>query len=291
MSQNFPKPYELFGGDINVKVDLSNYATKADIKYISDVFTSRFSLKTNLFTLKTKVDKLDIDKLVPVLVGLSKLSDAVKNVVKKDVYDKLVTKVNSIDTSGFVLKTKYAEDKSELENKISDTSGLVKKTDYDSKISEIKGNIADVTNLATKKALTTVENRIPDVSSLVKKTDYNSKVTEIEKKLTDRNHDKYIDTQELNKLATDVFNARIALANLITKTDFDDKLSNLNRKIASNKTKHTLIENELKKLRTFDSNYFIGKNYFEEDGTQNYLVFQPIVRYFKVIPNTNYVLS
>ena len=83
MSQNFPKPYQLFGGDINVKVDLSNYATKADIKYISDVFTSRFALKTNLFTLKTKVDKLDIDKLVPVLVGLSKLSDAVKMLLKR----------------------------------------------------------------------------------------------------------------------------------------------------------------------------------------------------------------
>ena len=127
MSQYFLKPYEPFGGDINVKVDLSNYATKADIKYISHVFTSRFALKTNLVTLKTKVDKLDIDKLVPVLVGLSKLSDAVKNVVKKDVYDKLVTKVNSIDASGFVLKTNYDADKIAFEYKIPDTSGLVKK--------------------------------------------------------------------------------------------------------------------------------------------------------------------
>ena len=84
MSQYFPKPYESFGGDINVKVDLSNYATKADIKNISHVDTSSFALKTNLANLKTEVDKLDIDKLVPVPVDLSKLSDAVKNdVVKK----------------------------------------------------------------------------------------------------------------------------------------------------------------------------------------------------------------
>ena len=128
MSQYFPKPYEPYGGDINVKVDLSNYATKTDIKNIAHIETSSFTLKTNLASLKTEVDKLDIDKLVPVSVDLSKLSDVVKNdVVKKTVYDKLVAKVNSIDTSGFVLKTKYETDKSELENKIPDTSGLVKK--------------------------------------------------------------------------------------------------------------------------------------------------------------------
>ena len=97
-------------------------------------------LKTNLASLKTEVDKLDIDKLVPVPVDLSKLSDVVKNdVVKKDVYDKLVTKVNNIDTSGFVLKTKYDTDKLELENKIPDTSGLVKKTDYDDEITDNRG--------------------------------------------------------------------------------------------------------------------------------------------------------
>ena len=114
MSQYFPKPYDLFNGDINVKVDLSNYTTKADIKNISHVDTSSFALKTNLANLKTEVDKLDIEKLVPVPVDLSKLSDVVKNdVVKKDIYDKLVSKVNNIDTSGFVLKIKFYIDKSE----------------------------------------------------------------------------------------------------------------------------------------------------------------------------------
>ena len=115
MSQYFPKPYEPFGGDINVKVDLSNYATKADIKNISHVDTSSFALKTNLANLKTEVDKLDIDKLVPVPVDLSKLSDVVKNdVVKKTEYDKSVAKKDNIDTSGFVLKTKYDENKSKF---------------------------------------------------------------------------------------------------------------------------------------------------------------------------------
>ena len=128
MSQYFPKPYEPFDGDINVKVDLSNYATKADIKNISRVDTSSFTLKSILASLKTEVNKLDIDKLVPVPVDLSKLSDVVKNDVnKKTVYGKLVSKVNSIDTSRFVLKTKYGADKSDLEKKVTDTSGLLKK--------------------------------------------------------------------------------------------------------------------------------------------------------------------
>ena len=107
MTQYFPKPYEPFGGDINVKVDLSNYARKADIKNITHVDTSAFALKTNLTSiktkvykididklkmlsnnlsnLKTKVDKLDIDKLVPIPIDLSKLANVVKNeVVKKN---------------------------------------------------------------------------------------------------------------------------------------------------------------------------------------------------------------
>ena len=84
MSQYFPKPYEQFGGDIDFKVDLSNYATKAHIKNISHVDTSSFVLKTNLADLKTEVDKLDIKKLAPVPADLSKLSDIVENdVVKK----------------------------------------------------------------------------------------------------------------------------------------------------------------------------------------------------------------
>ena len=103
MSQYFPKPFRSFGRNINVKVDLSNYATKADIKNISHVDTSSFALKTNSANLKTEVDKLDINKLVSVPVVLSKLSDVVKiDVVKKDVYDKLLSKVNAIDTSRFV---------------------------------------------------------------------------------------------------------------------------------------------------------------------------------------------
>ena len=78
MNQYFPKPYETFSGNINVKVDLSNYATKTDIRNISHVDTSSFALKINWANLKTKVDKLDINKLAPVPTDLSKLSNVVK---------------------------------------------------------------------------------------------------------------------------------------------------------------------------------------------------------------------
>ena len=103
-------------------------------------------------SLKTEVDKLDIDKLVSAPADLSKLGDVVKNdVVKRTVYNKLVTKINNIDTSGFVLKTKYNADKSDLEKKISDadkkipdTSGFVKKLDYNAKISKIENKIPSI---------------------------------------------------------------------------------------------------------------------------------------------------
>ena len=161
MSQYFPKPLRSFGENINVKNDLSDYTTKTDLKNISQVDTSSFSLKTNLASLKTKVGKLDISKLAPVSVDLNKLA----------------AKVNNIDTSDFVLKTKYQTDKTELKNKIPDMADFVEKT----KLTELEDKIPDVSSLATKTPLTAVENKIPSVSSLGKKTNYDTKVTEIEK--------------------------------------------------------------------------------------------------------------
>ena len=82
---------------------------------------------------------------------------------------------------------------------------------------------------------------------------------------------------------------KTAQANLITKTDFDARLSGINRKITKNKSDHVLVKNELDKLKTFDFGYFIGKRHFEEDGVQNYLVFQLVYRHFKFITNTNLI--
>ena len=140
---------------------------------------------------------------------MSKLSNVVKNdVVKRTTYDELVAKVDDIDTSDFVLKTKYNTDKAELENKIPNVTDFVKKA----KLTELENTVPHISNLATKTALILVENKIFDVINLVNKTDYNSKVTEIENKLNNHNHDKYVDTSEVNKLTVDLFNARIAQA-------------------------------------------------------------------------------
>ena len=117
MIQYLPKPYESFGGDIDI--DLFNYARKTDLKSATEIDASKLTAKWDLVSLKAEVDKLDIEKLVPVSVDLSWLSYVVKNdVVNKTDYDKLDAKVNNIDTSRFVLKSKYEKDKSELEKKI-----------------------------------------------------------------------------------------------------------------------------------------------------------------------------
>ena len=236
-------------------------------------------------------------------VDLSKLSDVVKNkVIKKTAYNTkiawiegkipdisnlatktvLTTVENKIpDTSSLVKKTNCNAKITDIESKIPDITNLVSKTNLNTKINNVKNEIPSISNLATKTALTAVENKIPNISNLVKITDYNTKITEIEKK-----HNEYITTPKFNKLAADVFNARLAQANIVTKTDLDTKLSSLNRKFTSNKTRHLLIKKGI--------SYFIGKNYFDEDGTQNYLVFIPIARYFKirsVIGVIDYVLS
>ena len=144
---------------------------------MTHVDISSFASKTNLSSLKTEVDKLDIAKLTPVLKDLAKLSNLVKNyAVKKTEYNKLVKKVDKLDTTEFALKTTDDTDKLDLEKKIGDvdkkipdTSGLVKKSDFSSKITQIEGKIPSISGLATNSALTAVENKIPNVSGLIKK--------------------------------------------------------------------------------------------------------------------------
>ena len=163
MREYFLKPFRSFGINVNVKVDLSNYA-----------------LKANLANLNTEVDELDLYKLASVPADLSKLSDVVKNDVKKTVYDKLVAKVNNFDTSDFVLKTRYQTDKTELENKIPYLTDFVKKA----KLNQLENKIPDVSSLGTKTSLTAVENKIPSVSNLVKKQTITLKLQKLKINLT-----------------------------------------------------------------------------------------------------------
>ena len=144
------------------------------------------------------------------------------------------------------------------------------KKNYDAKITEIEGKIPDVSGLATKTALGNAENKIPDVSDLVKKQIITLKLQKLKINLKIII---MINILLLQNLIIDVFNARLSRANLVAKTNFDNTISSLDSKSAENKTKNESIQNELKKIKTLDLGYFIGKNYFEEDGAQNYLVF------------------
>ena len=175
MSENFPE-LKFSGGRVQVELDLSNYATKAGLKNATGVDTSKFAkkidlvnLKSNvdkcrldidklknvlisLSNLKSKVDKLDVDKLVPVPVDLSKLSDVVKNdVVKKDVYN---AKIKNI------------------EDKIPDITNLATNASLNTKINEVKREVRNIINLPTTNYLTAVENKVLIVSNLIKKTDH-----------------------------------------------------------------------------------------------------------------------
>ena len=164
MSEFFPEPKSL-GGKVKVELDLSNYATKADLKNATGIDTSSFpknvdsaNLKSNLK--KLSIDKLknvpfslsnlkskEVDKLVPAPVDLSKLSDVVKhNVVKKDVYN---VKIKNI------------------EYKIANINNLATKTTLNAKINEVKDEIPIIKNLATNACLVTAENTSPNVSNLV----------------------------------------------------------------------------------------------------------------------------
>ena len=118
MSQYFP-PYNNSSENIKVKLDLSNYAIKKDIKDITHVDTISYALKTNLAVLKTEVDKIDTDKLKTVPDDLAKLSNVVKNdTVKKTTYNTLKAKVDAIDTSGFATRTKFEKDIKDLDSKL-----------------------------------------------------------------------------------------------------------------------------------------------------------------------------
>ena len=150
----------------------------------------------------------------------------------------------------------------------------------------MESKIPGITGLATNSALTVVENKILYVSDLVKKNRFNTKVTEIEGKIPS------ISSLASNSELTSAENKIPDVSSLVKKKNHDTELKKNSDRVASNKSRHLKIENKLKKLEKFDSSYFKSKSHFEEDGTQNYLVFHPIYRYFRKIigfPSGNYI--
>ena len=178
-SQYFP-PYQTHSSNINVKLDLTNYATKDDVKNITHVDVSSFASKTNLAALKTEVDKLDTEKLKTTPADLAKLTNAVDNdLVKKTVYN---AKVTAIDNEISGVKQSATNNLAEITKlKAADTSAFVNKTKFstdinslDDKIDKVDKKIPDISGLATKTSL----------SNYLQTTTFNSKVTELEGKIT-----------------------------------------------------------------------------------------------------------
>ena len=207
MNEYFPPSRRRFRGDIKVKLDLSNYATKADLKNVTHVNVGSFASKTNLVSLKTEVDKLDIPKLCTIPADLAKLTNKVANDLEETDFNalgkkltnnktgqdnlqttvqnnhlttetsinNLKTKVGGIDLTKYVKKTDYDTKVGNLELKISDVSGLLPTNTFNSKVNELETKIKtaeskpNVSNLATKIEVTNVENNIPDSKAFVKK--------------------------------------------------------------------------------------------------------------------------
>ena len=208
--------YKPRSSNVKVELDLKNYATKEELKNIAHVHTSSFALKTNLASLKTKVDKLDIPKLKTVPIDLTDLTkevqedftkktdfDSLKAKVDKNETDNdnletkvnnndtttktsinnLKTEVDNIDLTKYVLKSNYDTKIGNLELKIPDVSGLLQTITFNSRVNEFENNIKTAeskpNNLATKSSVTAVENKISDVNGFIKKTDYATEITSI----------------------------------------------------------------------------------------------------------------
>ena len=201
MSKYFP-PYNNSSENIKVELDLSNYAMKKDIKDITHIDASSFASKTNLAALKTKVDKIDTDKLKTVPGNLAKLSNVVKNdVVKKTDYN---TKVSNIESQIAAVNKNTLDnlaDINTLKTKIVDTSNFVTITKFstdtnalDDKIDKVDKKIPDISRLATKTSLT----------AYLQTTTFNSKITEVENKITTNDALTKVAGTKINNIETDL---------------------------------------------------------------------------------------
>ena len=293
MSQYFP-PYNTFSNNVKAELDLSNYATKDDVKNITHEDVSSFASKTNLAALKTEVDKIDVDKLKTAPTDLAKLTNAIENdVVKKTDYNTQVTsieaqiagltkntvdnladitKLKAIDTNSFVTRTKFSADTNALDDKIDgvekiipDTSGLATKTSlnsylktstFNSEVTEVESKIKD-TDIIAKTAVTKANSIKTDLNDYAKKTDVaNDYVTHANLK------------SKLNDLKAQHIATEVKTIDDKTKKNASDILGFKNRL----KQKEDIVDENQKEL-SFNRGFF----YYLQ---QNYLVYECKVNSF-----------
>ena len=289
--------YKPRSSSVKVELDLKNYATKEELKNITHIDTSGFALKTNLASLKTEVDKLDIPKLKTVPIDLADLTKEVQeDFTKKTDFNSLKTKFNQSETDNdnletkvnnndsttkasinnlktkvhkihltkYVLKSKYNSKIGNLELKITDVSGLLQVSSFNSKVNELDNKIKtaeskpNISNLATRSSLKTVENKIPDVNGFVKLTDYSTEVTSIKNNYAT----KAILDSKINDLKNQHISDEVKKVDDKVKKNITDILS---FKSSLDNEKFTI--NDLER----EASYFRGKDYY----LNSWLLFRP----------------
>ena len=286
--RSYYPPYKSSSNNVKVELDLTNYATKTDLKNIAHVDVSSFASKTNLAALKSEVDKIDTDKLKTAPADLAKLTNAIENdVVKKTDYNTKVTsieaqiagltkntvdnladitKLKAIDTNSFVLNTKLASDVTTLENKIDtvekqipDISGLATKTSlnaylqtstFNSKVTEVESKIKHA-DIIAKKANTIVNTIRSDLTAYAKKADVATDITAIK--------NDYITNASLSSQLNDLKSQHIATE--VTGIDNKTKKNASNVLALENKLKQKEdIINENERGLSFNRGFFFYKD-------------------------------
>ena len=257
-------PYRSSSSNIKVELDLSNYATKDDVKNITHVDVSSYAAKTNLAALKTEVDKIDADKLKTAPADLAKLTNAIENdLVKKADYstkvtsieariagltkntvDNLadITKLKAIDTNSFVTRTKFSADANALddkidgvEKKIPDISGLATKTSlndylqiltFNSKVTEVENKIKDA-DITAESAVTKANTIKSDLTAYAKKAEIAADITAIK--------NDYVTNASLSSQLNDLKSQHIAT-----------EVTNIDNKTKKNASDILVLENKLK---------------------------------------------
>ena len=298
--------YKPRNSNVKVELNLKNYATKEELKNITHVATSSFALKTNLASLKTAVDKLDIPKSKTVPIDLADLSrevqenftkktdfNSLKTKVKKNETDidnletkvtttetsikTLKTKVDGIDLTNYVLKSNYDTKIGNLELKIPDVTGLLQVISFVSKVIESENKIKtaenkpDISNLATKSILTTIENKIPDVKSFVKLRDYATEITMIK--------NDYVTNTTLTSRINDLKNQHVP-----------DEVKKVDDKVKKNTTDILSFKSSLdqEKSTIDDLERAVQSFYGEQYYNKSWLVFKADYHSFN-ISNSRYI--
>ena len=243
-------PFRQIKNKIEVELELPDYATKSNVTNLKSEVDKLEKVQSGLSSLKSKVDKVEVDKLAPVPKDLSKLSNVVKNdVVEKDVYNAKIK---------------------DIEDKMLDNTNLATNSVLNAKVNEFKNEIPNITNLVTASILTALKNNIRNVSDLVKKADYYAEIKDVKEKVfTASDYDKFmnniLDVEITGKRLVNESGLNNTLKTLVTKEEI---------KTLATKTELKAEQDKMAKTQMYDFSLFIGQSYLFNNEAQLNLIFQ-----------------